>query len=298
MGPKAHGNFHGRRLVVFGCGYVGAAVARQAQEWGLRVTALTRNEAKALVLRDAGVEVQVADLAETGWHARIAGGADFVLNCVSSGGGGVSGYRHSYFRGMESILAWARDRGPVGTIVYTSSTSVYPHGHGALVDEGAATGGDERAEVLAATEHLLRENAGACRRWFVLRLAGIYGPGRHHLLEQVRVGTIAGRGEHRLNLAHRDDIAAAIWACFGADATVANEVFNVADDAPAPKAEVTRWLAERLGLPAPVFSAEPAPGRRAVTPDRIIANAKIKSALAWAPQFATYRNGYENLLSR
>ncbi len=298
MGPNAHGNFHGRRLVVFGCGYVGAEVARQGVARGLRVTALTRNAAKVVALRAAGIEAVVADLADAGWHAQVEGGADFVLNCVSSGGGGIEGYRHSYLAGMDSVLAWARTRGAAGTLIYTSSTSVYPQAGGATVNEGAATGGDERATLLLETENRLRENAGACTRWFVLRLAGIYGPARHHLLNQVRAGDVAGRGEHRLNLAHRDDIVAAVWACFTAPAAVANEVFNVADDAPTRKDEVVRWLAERLGVTPPAFSGEPAPGRRAVTPDRAIANAKLKAELGWRPRFPSFREGYETLLSR
>ena len=58
MPPFAHGNFSGKRLVVFGCGYVGGAVAREARERGMRVTALTRNAAKAIPLREAGIEVE------------------------------------------------------------------------------------------------------------------------------------------------------------------------------------------------------------------------------------------------
>jgi hypothetical protein len=43
----------------------------------------------------------------------------------------------------------------VSAVVYTSSTSVYPQDGGVRVDESAATGGTERAEVLLATEHTL-----------------------------------------------------------------------------------------------------------------------------------------------
>src|SRR5450759_1353813 len=114
MSADAHGNFAGKHLVIFGCGYAGAEVARQAVARGLRVTALTRNEAKAIALRAGGVETIVADLAAAAWHTRIAGGAVFLLNCVSSGGGGLDGYRHSYVDGMASVLAWARSRGAAG----------------------------------------------------------------------------------------------------------------------------------------------------------------------------------------
>ncbi|MCX6951016.1 MAG: NAD-dependent epimerase/dehydratase family protein [Verrucomicrobia bacterium] len=299
MTSDAEGNFSGKRLVIFGCGYVGAEVARAAVARGCRVTALTRNEAKAAALRAEGVEVVVADLATDAWHGQIAGGADGVLNCVSSGGGGIDGYRRSYVEGMASVLAWARRRGEAGTMIYTGSTSVYPQGGGARVDETAPTdGAGERARILVEAESLLRANDGACARWFVLRLAGIYGPGRHHLLEQVRAGEVAGKGDYRLNLIYRDDIAAGVWAAWGAPATVANEVFNLADEGAATKAEIVTWLAGRLGVPVPRFTGEPAAGRREVTPDRVIVAAKAREVLGWRPRFPTFREGYEKILSR
>ncbi len=278
MLTDAHGFFRGKRLVIFGAGYVGGELARQALARGLRVTTLTRNEEKAAALAALGAEAIVADLAGEAWHGRIAGGAEFVANCVSAGGGGLEGYRRSYIEGMASILAWARARGAAGTLVYTSSTSVYPQDGGVTVDEAAPTeGAGERAQLLLEAERQLRalEETALCSRWFILRLAGIYGPGRHHLLEQVRAGEMAGRGDHHLNLIHRDDIVAAMWAAFGVPPVVANEIFNVADDGAALKGEITAWLAAQLGLPAPRFTGEPAAGRRTVAPDRIIAYTKI-----------------------
>lgn len=295
MNELADENSSTRRLVIFGCGYVGAAVALRGVREGLHVTALTRNPVKAESLRGQGIDVVVADLADRSWHEQIDGRADFVLNAVSSGGGGVDGYRHSYLDGMRSIREWAGKRGPVGTLVYTSSTSVYPHDRGVVVDETAATSeSNDRSRILLETETLVRSCVAEkfCERYFVLRLAGIYGPGREHLVEQVRSGEVAGRGEHRLNLAHRDDIASAIWLAFQAPASIANEAFNVADDAPAPKAEVVGWIAAQLGLPPPRFTRVPAGGRRAITPDRVIANAKLKNVLGWKPAFPSFRAGY------
>ncbi len=299
MTLAAYGNFSGKHLVIFGCGYVGAAVAREAVDRGARVTALTRNEAKAVALRAEGVEVVVADLASDAWHGRIAGGVDIVLNCVSSGGGGIEGYRRSYVAGMESVVAWARAQREVGTIIYTGSTSVYPQGGGVRVDETAPTDGTgERALILVEAENVLRASDGACGRWFVLRLAGIYGPGRHHLLEQARSGEVAGRGDYHLNLIFRDDIVAAVGAVWAAGPEVASGVFNVADDGAATKAEIVAWLAGQLGVGAPRFTGEPAAGRREVTPDRVIANAKIKTVLGWRPRFPSFREGYGKILSR
>ncbi len=299
MTADAYGKFSGKRLVIFGCGYVGTALAQQAIDRGVAVTALTRNETTASFLREAGVTVVQADLSTNAWHDRIAGGADWVVNCVSSGGGGLAGYRRSYVDGMSSVLAWARATGPVGALVYTGSTSVYPQDGGARVSEAAETsGGGERAAVLLEAENLLQLSHGACARWFVLRLAGIYGPGRHHLLDQVRSGEVSGKGQVHLNIVFLDDIVGAIWAVLCAKPTVTNQIFNVADDSGATKDEIVAWLADRLKLAAPQFSGAPLPGRREVTPDRVIDNSKIKSALGWKPEARSFREGYEKILSR
>ncbi len=295
-------DFHGKRLVIFGCGYVGSALARAALTSGAQVEALTRNPEKAAALRAAGLaKVVVADLSSAGWHHQIAGGADLVVNCVSSGGPDT--YRQSYVGGMQSVLAWAAAGPvPVGTFVYTSSTAVYPQGGGVVVDETApAEGATPNGVIIRESEILLqRAPAAAVRRHFILRLAGIYGPGRHHLLDQLRTGlpVLGGSGDHRLNLAHRDDIVAAILACLGAPATVNSGIFNVADSAPAFRAEVVGWLAGRLGRPVPGFDGATTARRGgAPMPDRVISNARIQRVLGWRPKFPDYRIGFENILS-
>ncbi len=294
----------GKTLVIFGCGYVGGAVAAEALKRGATVTALTRNAAKAAGLRAAGIETIEGELAEAAWHERLTVAPDFVLNCVSSGGGTLEDYRRSYVDGMRSILTWARQVGGVGAVVYTSSTSVYPQGDDALVTEDAGHEGvSERGALLLETERLLRGAGDVVGRRFVLRLAGIYGPGRHYLLDQIRSATVSGVGHHRLNLIHRDDIVRAVLACLtaaeGGAATALAEggVFNLADDQPTPKAEVVAWLADRLGVPMPAFTGEPAGGRRTQVPNRRISNARVKAVLGWIPQYPDYRAGYENVLS-
>jgi nucleoside-diphosphate-sugar epimerase len=119
------------------------------------------------------------------------------------------------------------------------------------------------------------------------------------LLDQLRTGAPAlnGSGDHRLNLAHRDDIVAAILACLAAPATLGSSIFNVADDAPASRREVVEWLAAQLGRPAPTFDGTTTSRRGGLPmPDRSIANAKLKRELGWAPRYADYRAGFRELL--
>ena len=297
MHPDAHLFFRGQHLVVFGAGYVGGELVRQALVLGLRVTALTHNPTRAAELGALGAATIVADLATDRWHGQIPGGADLVLDCVGAGGGGVDGYRRAYVDGLRSIFAWA-GAAPVGTFVYTGSTSVYPQTGGMKVTEDAPTlGGRDTAQVLVEAENVIRAlGDGVCQRWFILRLAGLYGPGRHQLLDQLRAGAteLRGSGDQHLNLIHRDDICAAIWAAFAAPAAIGNLVFNVADDGAATRVALADWLAARLGRPPPRFTGESPVGRARGAHDRLIVNERLKAALGWSPRFPTFREGFRD----
>ncbi len=310
-----------KTLAVFGAGYVGGALARRALAEGWRVVALTRNAETAAELRVAGAEVVVGELAsEAWWEApELVGGAERVAVTVAAGGGGAAGYQRSYVEGLRSVVGWGR-RGREraaegkgewagGSLVYTSSTSVYPQDGGVRVTEADTVGGEaETTRALIEAERIAGEwrgasGAGGSGGAVVLRLAGIYGPGRVHLVEQVRSGEVAGRAEMHLNLVYRDDILGAMEAAWLAaetrrfraeDGRV--EVFNVADEGAATKGEIVGWLAERLGVPLPRFTGLPAGGRRMVTPDRIVDSTRAREVLGWRPRWRTFREGYAEVL--
>jgi nucleoside-diphosphate-sugar epimerase len=294
MRTEAEEKFAGRSMVVFGCGYLGGHVARRGVELGMQVAGLTRNPVTARELESAGIRPIVAALEAETWHTQLKAPVDYVVNAVSSGGGGVDGYRRSYLAGMESIQRWTETIGAPRRFVYTSSTSVYPQGNGERVDENAVVDArDERAAVLIEAERV----AARIPRSTILRLAGIYGPARVSLIERVRTGVVSGEAGDHLNLIHRDDAASAVWWVLGAD-DFSGGVFNVVDDAPSSRAEVTSWIASELGVPAPTFSPLASGSRRALTPDRVILNARLKTVLGWAPSYPTYREGYAKFLSR
>jgi nucleoside-diphosphate-sugar epimerase len=288
-------------LIILGCGYVGRALAAAAQLRGMEVHALTRNRATAAGLLRAGIHAVEGDIAGHAWHPRLPAGADLLVNCVASGGRDLDGYRHTYVCGQQSLVAFARQAAP-RCIVYTGSTTVYPQTGGVEVAED-----DVPAEVSPAAALLLQAEATLLAaalpaRTFVLRLAGIYGPGRHRLLDQVRSGEpLAGTGAQYLNLVHRDDVVAAILAA--ADSGCTGGVFNTCDGSPAPKREVVGWLAARMGLPPPVFNPHLQPARAARRrtaaglPDRRVSNTRARQTLGWAPAFPSFREGYEAIIA-
>lgn len=293
-----------RSVIIFGCGYVGTALAEVLLARGARVGALTRNPVKAAQLRALGVsEVVVADLNETIWHAQFSESYQSVVNCVSSAGGGLQGYRKSYVDGQRSILQWAQGR-KIRSYLYTSSTSVYPQDGGLSVDETAATvAASPTGQVLCESERLLIDAADAFDAWYVLRLAGIYGPGRHYLLDLLRSGesVIPGSGDSWLNVIHRDDIVSAICTALADAQPQYSGIYNVADNQPATKAELVAWLAKRLNQAVPCFDPlqlSPRVQRRGGRlPSRRILNRKLCETFDWSPAYADFRAGYEALLA-
>lgn len=297
--------------MVLGAGYVGGALARRALAAGWRVTTLTRNLETAAALRAAGCAVVVGELADNAWWSdpALAGGAERVAVTVAAGGGGAAGYRRSYVEGLRSVVGWGRrliaqratsgEPAETGHLIYTSSTSVYPQDGGVRVTEADPVRGEaETTRALIEAERTAGDWPGAAT---ILRLAGIYGPDRTHLVGQVRNGEVAGRPEAHLNLIHRDDVLGAMEAAWSrareTGPGLTAEVFNVADESEATKGEVGAWLAERLGVPPPIFTGMPAGGRRAITPDRIIDAGRARAVLGWRAERRTFREGYSEMLS-
>ncbi len=293
-------DFEGKHLLICGMGYLGSRVAEQALQNGMRVTALTRSEEKAEVFRQRGYEMIVADLVQQQWYSKVEGPVDYILNCVSAGGGGIPGYIRAYIEGMHALLHYcAYDFS--GRLIYTSSTGVYPFTDGEVVTEDTEfEPQSETSKILHAAEGLLR-TAGP-DGWAILRLAGIYGPNRHYLLNQIMSGEpeMAGAGNAYLNLIRVEDICSAIWGIWSADSSALNTTYNVADNQPALKSEVVEWLALQTGQPVPTFNPEKSIRRRHLPngklPNRIISNAKLKASIGWEPEYPTYREGFLNLL--
>ena len=105
-----------------------------------------------------------------------------------------------------------------------------------------------------------------------------------------RVREAATRGAKELVLtggepAMRTDLAALVAGPAGA------RVYNVGDGNPVTKEALARWIAERLGQPAPVFDPSAPAGPRVAKggrtqPSRIVATGRIRSELGWKPAFA------------
>lgn len=271
--------------LVIGCGYVGRELALGLLRDGWDVTGWTRSENSAAPLRVAGLRVISADAANAASWAQAPPDFTVGILCAATRGGDADAYRSVYHDAMIHLAGRA---GPSAHLVFASSTSVYAQDDGSWVNENSdATPSTTTARVLLDAERVCLARGGA-----VVRIAGIYGPGRSGPIRLLRSGQahIGPDGGRWLNQIHRDDVASALRFL---GERCASGVFNASDNEPVRQADFYHWLAPRLGLPVPTPGPETV-SHRGFTNKRV-SNEKLRS-LGWAPQFPSFRQGYAEIV--
>jgi nucleoside-diphosphate-sugar epimerase len=186
-------------------------------------------------------------------------------------------------------------------IVYLSTVGVYGDADGAWIDEDTPTepnSARNRARVVAEQQWLaLRERTG--KQVTILRLAGIYGPGRNALvnLREGKARRLVKPGQV-FNRIHVEDIARAIATAFAPDSP--SGIFNVTDDEPAPPQDVIAYAAKLLGIePPPEIPFERAHltpmARSFYSSNKRVSNRRIREQLGVSLAYPTYREGLRAL---
>jgi len=276
-------------VLVAGAGWLGSAVARALLARGDRVTAVRRDPAKLAPLVEAGAGALPLDLSEPGSSGRIPGGPEAIVAC-QSGADGVEGYRRAYLDANRTLLEAARRLG-VRTFVYTGSTGVFGQRDESWVDESTPPApAGPAARVLVEAEERVRGGEGVAGS--VLRLSGIYGPGRSWLVDRVRAGALAvGPGDEAfMNFCHLEDAVAAVLAVL--DRGRPGAVYHASDGLPTRRREVVRWLAGALGVPVPEIASPPS----AEGPNRRISAVRTRRELGLELAYPSFREGVRSEL--
>jgi len=276
-----------RRLIIFGLGYSGAAVAEAAMASGWEVSGTRRVPGDHAL---AGVAALPFDAA----GPALASATHVLATAPPDDAGDPVPARYGAALAMSEVR-W---------IGYLSSTGVYGDRGGAWVDEDTPPApGSDRSRRRRAAEQQWETLAGRCAV-DIFRLAGIYGPGRS-AFDSLRAGTarrIIKPGQMFARI-HRDDIARAVLAAMRQERVPGVRILNLADDLPAENAEVISEAARLLGLPPPpaVPFAEAARGMSATAlsfwaENRRVASAKTRAALGLNWRYPTYREGLRAVL--
>ena len=277
-------------VLIAGCGDVGSRLAAQLPANNWQVYGLRRSIERL----PAGVTGVAGDLFSDQCPGQWPeGNIDYLVYSAAATDHDEAGYQAAYIEGLKHTLGWLKQKGQQPKrLLFVSSSGVYSQTEGEWVDETSP------AEATSYSGRIMREaeqialNSGIAAS--VVRLTGIYGPGRAWMLGQVRKGyRVAVDPPLYGNRIHADDAGGLLAFLLQADlqGKTLEDCYIGVDNAPVPLAEVVGWLRERLGITE--WAAE-ASVRRAGS--KRCSNARAK-ALGWEPRYPSYREGYSAMLA-
>jgi nucleoside-diphosphate-sugar epimerase len=282
--------------VILGCGYVGMRLARHALDRGEPVTGVVQSPAGVERLVAAGIPARRADLAGDDlaapcWAGVLAGARLLHLAPPPD-------YGREDLHTRRLVDAFARTGYP-RRVVYISTTGVYGDCQGAWVDESwpARPGTDRAHRRWDAEQTLARWSQEHGGELVILRVAGIYGPGRLPL-ERIRQGVPLVRQEESpvSNRIHVEDLAAACIAAMERGRPGA--VYNACDDCPSTMTDYFLAIAHAAGLPhPPLIALADAPGQVSaamlsyLTESRRLCNRKLREELGLELRYPSLQQG-------
>jgi nucleoside-diphosphate-sugar epimerase len=254
--------------LVLGCGYLGLRVARLWLDAGEKVFAVTRHPNRATELAASGIDPIVGDLLGDS-QIPLPQGVRTVLFAVGfdrQRGGPIS---TAHTRALTNAIRWmpfSLDR-----FLFISSTGVYGQTSADLVDEDSSCDPSrESGKASLAAEQVLQSSRFA-QQATVLRLAGLYGPGRIPRADSIKAGQpIDAPQKGWLNLIYVDDAARIVL--LAEERGIPPRTYVVSDGAPVLRGDYYAELARLLGAPAPRFteSTPDAPAAQRASSDKRI----------------------------
>lgn len=232
--------------VIVGCGDVGIRLAGRLIKTGHQVWGMRRSVEKL----PAFINAIKMDLTDAAPFSNLPENIDTVIYCAAAGGGGELNYRQVYVEGLRKLLAQlCNEYQSLPDIIFTSSTSVYGQNNGEWVNEDSATEPERYSgKIMLEAEALLAQSVFS---YSIVRFGGIYGPGRNHLIGQVKnsKATVTRNCLHYTNRIHADDCAGVLAHIL----TLAEpeNCYLAVDNELVDKAELVDWLACKLNVSKP-----------------------------------------------
>ncbi|KAL8130628.1 hypothetical protein V2J09_019783 [Rumex salicifolius] len=304
-GLSSKNSDHENRMLVLGMGYVGQFFANQLKNDGWDVSGTCTNIRKKMKLEQKGFNVHLFNTSEPEWSV-VDSWRSFTHLLVSVPSNVDVGDPILQY---EDILRTRLLDGNLRWLCYLSSTSVYGDCGGSWVDEDYIPNPTTKAAQarLKAEKGWLKLandlNLTAC----IVRLGGIYGPGRSAIDTILKQEPLSESQKRRVSKSftsrvHVADICQALKASISIP--ISRKIYNVVDDDPASRAEVFAFAHHLIEKkwPGLIHSTEVASRNHLneeVKPgEKRVSNSNMKRELGVELLHPSYRSGLQDIINR
>ena len=268
---------------IIGAGYIGQALAHALHERGRPFLAVSRSGRWRSEGTPEFPPPLAFDLTQDDPKQLRAYFSDCEAVVFCFAAGRLQDRRTIYCEGTRRVLEGLAAL-PLSRLIYCSATSALPERESWLDEDCTDWPDSERGRVQREAETIFIEHAEQrARPWIVLRLAGLFGPGRS--LESIYrlhdPSPRAGRGERAVNLVHRDDVIAAILASLALPSGQQTLIHICGDEHPSRRQLIDK-LAKERGYEAPIWTEESAP--QAQIRGKRVDNKRMKKLLGLHPR--------------
>ena len=282
------------KVLIVGCGDLGGKVASQLAQLDYEVIGVRRRPHNM-----SDINTMHADVTKPESLAVLKNiQPEILIYCVAANGQTDEQYKAQYVDGLNNVLATQHDNAALMHVFFVSSTRVYGQIDSltpdALLNESSeAIPTDFGGERLLEAENLLKRfnpNNSACGTT-VLRLSGIYGPGRLRMINLAKSPENWPEHNSWSNRIHRDDAAA--FMVFLVEKVMMDSriapLYIVTDSKPTSQYEVLHWIAAQLKTALPSTIPPIEGGKRL--------NNQAMLASGFKLQFPDFQSGYQSLLA-
>ncbi len=275
------------RILIIGAGYVGLEAARRFQDAGYEAVLARRS-----ALAQPGFRSLVCDVTDRE-GVRALPEAQAILYAVSAGESSEQAYEQAYSIGVKNVVDACLAQRERPRFYLVSSTSVYAEAAGGEVDETSTDLVRQGASrfIVLGEDLLLRSGLDGA----ILRCGGIYGPGRTSFLQRVQDGLerLKPAQPSYTNRIHRDEIGA-IALFLERKRSPGMQIVNAVDKISSSRDEVIQWLAQELGVKAPLEDGTAAARERGA--GKRVNSGKLQE-MGYSYLYPSFREGYAPLLN-
>lgn len=269
-------------ILIIGAGFVGGKLATSLVELGHQVSVVRYSNTPI-----DGVNVIQADVTEPLEVDILPKNIDIFVYCVSAHTFSQEAYHAHYVQGLAHCLD-ALKKSMIKHGFFVSSSGVYAQSDGEWVDESSETMPDTFSgqEMLNAEQTLLSSSIKST----VVRLSGIYGPGRNRLISQARAGGYADvEPPIWTNRIHRDDCVNVLVFLIDRALTgkTLDELYLATDDEPAPLHEILEWMQQELDF----INDDDKPVQMNRKSNKRLSNKRLRD-LGYIFKYPSFKDGY------